>query len=195
MRKHRNRGVILTVLLGLVAVLFVGCSGDSEPTAAERRREARNAGVEAMASEDLKTGNYSPTIETIQFWLDTWTNEPGKLAFIYFSDAEGDMLGYYVIEGLPVSYGTGGTPPYDFESRDVGGATGDVLVPAPSLDGVWYSGSEARRYYAKEAVTGAYLEWFAGNGINQFLKDRPIRGLDLGPWTGGETTIEDVQEN
>jgi hypothetical protein len=63
-------------------------------------------------------------------------------------------------------------------------------VPAPGVDGVYYSGGQCNSYYGKDATTGAYVEYTAGLGINVLLFDEPLPRQDVEPL--GPTSVEDV---
>lgn len=134
--------------------------------------------------------DYSPTRETINFWVDTW-DEPGKLSYVYLQSATGDLLGYYILKGLPVSYCAALTPTYDLldvKGDDMGPA---LQVPSPGVDGAYYSGGQCSSYYGQDATTGAYVEYTAGLGINVLLYDAPLPRQDVEPL--GPSTVADVK--
>ena len=89
-------------------------------------------------------------------------------------NSEGKVLGFYVMKGLPVSYCTSLTPNYKIynDGGDSGG--GNLLLPAPSIDGVYYSGGECNRYYGFDVNTGAYMEFTVGQSMNMLLYDKPL---------------------
>lgn len=136
---------------------------------------------------------YSPTRETINFWIDTW-DEPGKLSFVYLQGANGEFLGYYVLEGLPVSYCAALTPTYE-TLEPHGDNDGVVSVPAPSMDGVYYvGGDQCNTYYGCDATSGAYIEYTAGLGINVLLFDEPMpRQEERNIQPLGDATVDNVE--
>lgn len=194
---QRTRKLIIATVALMAAVLVsAGSCEDPEPGAHEKRQQAQDEALEAISErQQPEPGPYSPTLATIQFWLDTWSHEEGKHSFIYFSNDDGELQDYYVLEGLPVSYGTSGTPPekwVDMPNDETDNHS--ALTQAPSLDGVWYTGDETHRYYAKEAVTGTFLDWTVSRGTNMFTLSEPIKNVDLEPAPGGTTKVEDVEE-
>jgi hypothetical protein len=130
---------------------------------------------------------------SVNGWIATW-DEPGKLAYVYLQGANGELLGYYILEGLPVSYCVSLTPTYTWEDIPGDGSSTKAQVPAPAMDGVYYGGAGAcNTYYGFDAGTGAYIEYTAGLGINVLLYDQPLPRQDVQPL--GFSTIEDVEEN
>lgn len=154
--------------VGLAATLaLAGCGSDSAPDDGK----ARDASYDQMqAAQPAATMDYSPTRETINFWVETWS-EPGKLSYIYLQNIEGDINGYYVLEGLPVSMCAQISPSYEIVHRN---NSGKAVVPAPANDGVYYGEGDCNRYYGKDATTGSYIEYTAGMGNNPLLFSEPM---------------------
>lgn len=180
---RRTIGVILAAL----ALVFglAACTG--EPSAQSNEREKQQSTYEKLtANQPAGSMSYSPTRETINFWIDTW-DEPGKLAYVYLQGANGELLGYYVLEGLPVSYCASLTPTYGIDSS----SNGKVTYPRPAMDGVYYSGGQCDTYYGKDATSGSYIEYTAGLGINVLLYEQPLPRQDVEPL--GPTVVEDVE--
>lgn len=122
-----------------------------------------------LKKEPAKEMTNPKTRETINFFTETW-NEPGQLAYIYLQNSEGKMIGYYVLDGPPVSMCTSLTPNYRIDS----GTSGKVVTPAPGTDGVYRGSEDCSRYYGKDASTGAYIEFTTGMGINMLLYTEPL---------------------
>jgi len=164
------------VVAGLIAaaVLLGACTssgGGGNSTANEQK--IQKGSYDALTKlEPAHAMSYSPTRATINFWIDTWGRNPNKLAYVYLQNSNGDFTGYYVFKGLPVSYCAALTPTYkiDYDSN------GNLLLPAPSIDGVYYSGGQCNTYYGRDATTDAYIEYTAGLGINVLLYDQPLPG-------------------
>lgn len=177
-----------TFVILVLTLLTLGssCEGDSTSQETERGIQQSNYDVLA-ANQPAETMNYSPTRETVNFWIETW-DEPGKLAFVYLLASNGQLIGYYVFEGLPVSYCVSLTPNFDVDSSSYG----KVVTPVPAMDGVFYSDAPCNNYYGKDATTGSYLEFTAGQGINPLLYEEPLPRQDVEPL--GFTTIDDVEE-
>lgn len=165
--------VATTLLLG-------ACNDEDEPNAAERRQTAQ-------PTEEM---SYSPTAETINEWIRTWGVE-GKLSFAYIQDMNGDY-GYYVLEGLPVSYCASIDENYEVHTN---GSTGIAISPAPAQDGVYYSGGQCGSYYGFDATTGTYMEWSVGMGQNYFVYEEPMDHLAHleGAQPLGPTSSDDVE--
>lgn len=198
MRMPKNKwmrgGTIgLAALCGFMVLTAEDCDGegDENKQAAGQVQEARQRQQNTdrlVAGQPSKTMQYSPSRATVNFWLDTW-DEPGKLSYVYLRASNGQIIGYYVLEGLPVSYCVGITQPYDIINVDGGdGVDVDMQVPAPAMDGVYYGGCNDRAYYGKDATTGAYIEYTLGDGQSVFLYDQPLDVEDAQPL--GYTVVE-----
>lgn len=170
-------------------VLILSASDCSEESSQQVESENRQGGYDRMVeAQPGKTMDYSPTRETINFWVETW-DEPGKLSYVYFQNMEGTVTGYYVLEGLPVSMCAAISPTYEIRSHSYG----NLVVPAPANDGVYYSGGQCNTFYGKDATTGAYVEWTAGMGEKTLLFDQPMqRSAFAEAQPLGETSVEDV---
>lgn len=153
----------------ILAVALTACS--ESRTAEERERQ--NANYEQLnSSQPAGAMDYSPTRETVNFWIDTWGQE-GKLSYVYLLSGDGEYIGYYVFKGLPVSYCAMLTPPYTWDKRK--DSSDYSIVDAPGMDGVYYTGEGAcDTYYGIDASTGSYVEYTAGMGINVLLYDQPL---------------------
>lgn len=186
---RRVLGALFTTLF--LAVFLVACT-DSGPSSSEKESESRAGSYDAqVAAQPAKRMEYSPTRETINFWIDTW-DEPGKLSYVYLQSPDGSILGYYILKGLPVSMCAGLTPPYEVIRR---GSESQMAVPAPGVDGVFYSGGQCNTYYGQDA-SGLYVEYTAGLGINVLLFDQPMPPQEVerrgGAHPLGFTSVEDV---
>src|SRR5688500_6318635 len=109
---------IALVLIGLV--LFAGSCEEDEGQRQAQTADAgrRQASVESqVAKQTDATTDYPPTGATINCGIVTW-DEPGKLACVYLQAANGQLLGYHILEGPPVSMCASITPTYDFVDAD-----------------------------------------------------------------------------
>lgn len=180
------RKLIILVVVLMSGLLLAGC--DESTSAEQRENQAKAKNYEALQnSQPTKTMDYSPTRETINFWIETW-DEQGKISYVYIFAANGQEIGYYVFEGLPVSYCASQTPPEQIKDR----YEGDVAVTAPSMDGAYYSGSACDVYYGKDAGTGSFIEFSTGGSQNYLLTEQPLDRPEVEPLTS--TSIEDVQQ-
>lgn len=172
-KKHWKKVALVVVALVGIILGTSACTSDGHHGQATETKTQQTNYDRLVAQQPAHTMPYSPTRDTINFWIDTWGKHPNKLAYVYFQNDKGELTGYYVFKGLPVSYCTSLTPNYQL--RDEGDA-GELSVPAPSVDGVYYSGGECNTYYGRDATTGAYVEYTAGMGINVLLYDQPLTG-------------------
>lgn len=174
----------LTATIAAVGVAVLALTGCTEPTADEKSRD--DAYQKVMERQPGKTLEYSPTRETINFWVDTW-NEEGKLSYVYLQNTSGDVIGYYVLKGLPVSYCAQISPP-----ETVRGDSGRVVTSAPANDGAYYGDGNCNTFYGQDATSGSYIEYTAGMGINVLLFDAPMPNQgDAKPL--GPTSVDDVK--
>lgn len=186
------RRVIAAAIVG--SALFLGaCSGESKPDVVEQQQAAKAQSVaQIRANQPVQPMSYSPTLQTINDWAKTW-GKKNKVSYVYMQRADGEYAGYYVLKGLPVSYCVGGSPPYDVRGfHQAGGGTTDSPVPAPGLDGAYYGGCNANRYYGFDAVTGQYIEYTDGYVLTAVLSDSPLP-LDKQPHPF-VSSIEDVKK-
>src|SRR3954452_22740159 len=100
---HNLRKILLAIAaISVLALVAAGCDEGDKSTRSES--QIRDSSYARLASAQPAHGmSYSPTRDTINFWIDTW-DKPGKLSYIYLQGANGELLGYYVLKGLPVSY-------------------------------------------------------------------------------------------
>ncbi|GAA3742456.1 hypothetical protein HDA32_003282 [Spinactinospora alkalitolerans] len=176
---------VFTAAALVIAVLgLAACEASSREEESDRQQSGYDQLVAGQPAESM---DYSPTRETINFWIETWS-EPNKLSYVYLQNADGEMIGYYVLKGLPVSYCAMLTPNYEILDPTQGG----VSVPAPGMDGAYYSGQQCDSYYGQDATTGAYIEYTAGMGINVLLYDKPLPRQDAQPL--GPTSVGDVED-
>ena len=185
---HRKLTVTAAAILTVV-LLGAGSCDQETPQAAESQRQQSNYD-RLTAEQPAQSADYSSTRETINFWIDTWGREPGKLSYVYLLASNGQMIGYFIFEGLPVSYCASLTPTYRWERRGNNTSNNWEQVPAPAMDGVYYSGGQCQAYYGRDAVSGSYMEYTVGTGISALVYEQPLPRQDVEPL--GVATIEDV---
>lgn len=160
---------LILIALALIAIVLVGCEGESNSKASER--DVQNSNYDRLVEQEPAKEVTNPkTRETVNFFTETW-NEEGQLAYVYLQNSNGDMIGYYALDGPPVSMCTALTPPDEAKSYSNGGAT---VTQAPGIDGVYRSDEDCSRYYGKDASTGSYVEFTVGMGINMLLYTEPL---------------------
>jgi hypothetical protein len=188
-RMNRRSGIVLLLLGFLFLSTSAESCGTDKPTAEKKERDTRITNYERLVDgQPAETMRYSPSRETINFWIKTWGQKPGKLAYVYMQAANGQLTGYYVLKGLPVSYCAAITSPVEVKDY---GTEGHVPVPAPGMDAVYYSGGQCNSYYGRDATTNSYIEYTVGDGQNVLLYERPLPRQDVEPL--GFTQIKDVQ--
>lgn len=167
MRSLLNKKLIL-ILMVVAMMVLAACEEDSTQS---RESDIQQSTYSKLAEKEPALEMTNPkTRETVNFFTETW-NQPDQLAYVYLQNSEGNMLGYYVLDGPPVSMCTSITPNYDTEYSSSGGYT---VVPAPGIDGVYRSAEDCSRYYGKDATTGTYIEFTVGMGINMLLYTEPL---------------------
>jgi hypothetical protein len=185
----KKRKKYLLAIVALAAIGLSACGG--EPSAQQNESKIRQGGYEYLAKhQPAHTMQYSPTRETINFWIDTW-NKPGKLSYVYLQAANGQLVGYYILKGLPVTLCAALTPNYEMYDVSEDGVGPNTVVPAPGVDGVYYSGGQCNDYYGRDATTNSYMEFTVGSSMNMLVYERPLPRQDVEPL--GFTDVDDVK--
>ena len=172
------------LILAIAVLAFAGCADGEGSTPQKTESSIRqNSYARLAAAQPAQKMDYSPSRDTINFWINTWGKQPGKLSYVYLLASNGQMIGYYVFKGLPVSYCAALTPTYDFIDIDGDGLDkyAGPQVPAPGVDGVFYSGGQCSAYYGKDASTNQYIEYTVGQGISALIYERPLPRQDVEP--------------
>lgn len=187
---HRKTLAVASAIAATIALSATSCAGS--PSTREENETQRTQGVQRIVkNQPVKPMEWSPTRDTVNRWSETWGQE-GKVSYVYMINRDGKHVGYYVISGLPVNYCVSATPVE--EEVPVGGGSGpNVLGTAPALDGAYYGGCDASRYYGFDVVTGQYMEWTDGSVLTAFVTDQPL-SLKQQPTPYG-SSIEDVKKS
>lgn len=189
----RKKRFIALMLVGLFMATTAESCDDTGASGQEKENKSRQSNYEKLTdSQPAHSMSFSPTRATKNFWIDTW-NQKGKLAYVYLLNNAGAAFGYFITEGLPVSYCTSLVVPYQFKQGDQGDYNGDFVVPGPSIDGTFSSASNCSEYYGKDAVSGAYVEYSVGQGINALIFDQAMPQYgDAKPL--GDASLQDAQQ-
>lgn len=187
----------LFALSAILLVFAAGCTSDKSESGQEKETTSQQTNYDrGVSSEPAHQMTYFMTRKTINFWIDTWGQEPNKLSYNYIGTFDSDghyvVAGYYILEGLPVSYCTALTPPFrmiDVEGDGLGPAQ---KVEAPAMDAVYYSGGDCQRYYGKDATTGAYLEYNVPMNAMVRTTSEPLDNVVAPAF--GPSTVEDVKK-
>lgn len=177
---------LVAIILAVVSMLIIaGC--EHQPSAEQKERKSQGTNYTGLqAKQPAESMDFSPTRSGLNQWMETW-EEPGKISYVYLIASNGQKVGYYVFKGLPVSYCASLTPPdQQVENRF---DSGTQVMQAPSMDGVYYSGSQCNQYFGFDATTGSYIEFSIGSGINFFVTEQPLPLQDVDPL--GFTTVEE----
>lgn len=156
--------------MSVLMIMLVACEEQSDAEKSEKGVQDSNY-EKLVKKEPAKEVTNPKTRETVNFFTETW-NEEGQLAYVYLQNSDGKMIGYYVLDGPPVSMCTALTPPDRTESK---GSDGITTRQAPGIDGVYRSDEDCSRYFGKDASTGAYVEFTTGMGINMLLYTEPLQ--------------------
>lgn len=198
MRELMIRIVTAALIAVTVGGVLVACeSGPPGGETANNESAIRDGGYDVLArNQPAATMPFSPTRETINGWVQTW-GKPGKVSYVYLQNADGKMIGYFVLKGLPVSYCSANTPNYKIWQDSSSNGNTSLLLPAPGLDGTYEaSGAACNTFYGFDAGTGAYVEYTAGLGINVLLYDAPLPQSGsippLGPTSADKAPSEPV---
>lgn len=161
------RNKLVLIMISILTILLVACE---EESAEKSETGVQNSNYEKLVElEPAKEVTNPKTRETVNFFTETW-NEEGQLAYVYLQNSSGDMIGYYALDGPPVSMCTALTPP----DRLAGNYSDSSVRQAPGIDGVYRSAEDCSRYYGKDASTGSYVEFTVGMGINMLLYTEPL---------------------
>lgn len=159
------RKLVLIAIAVIAVIMLVACdSMESERSEVDTRQGNYDKLVEMEPALEVTNPK---TRETVNFFTETW-NQEGQLAYVYLQNSDGKMIGYYALDGPPVSMCTALTPPDRQMFND------SPVRVAPGIDGVYRSSEDCSRYYGKDASTGTYVEFTVGMGINMLLYTEPL---------------------
>jgi hypothetical protein len=181
--------VVLALVIGVSA-----CGGESENEKAHKDQATTRQAEFARLShqEKIDQATFSPTRRTINFWTKTWGHDPNKLSYVYMQADNGQLTGYYIFRGLPVTECAALTENYEFVDPKGDDEKTLYQVPAPGVDGVYYSGGQCDVYYGEDALTHSFMEFSLSGGQSFQLYEKPLPRQHVEPL--GFTTIEDVKE-
>lgn len=185
---------ILAVFIVLaLAVAFAACGESENDQAHKEQAKTRKAEFTRLSKQEkIDEASFSPTRRTINFWMKTWGHDPNKLSYVYMQADNGQLTGYYIFRGLPVTECAALTENYEFVDPP-GNGDENFMVPAPGVDGVYYSGGQCDVYYGEDALTHSFMEFSLSGGQSFQLYEKPIARQKVEPL--GFTTIEEVQES
>lgn len=187
------RAVLAVFVLVALVVGLTACGSSENEKAHENQANVRQRIFAKLSKQEpLEEPTFSPTRRTINFWTKTWGHDPNKLAYVYMMAENGQLTGYYVFKGPPVSECAAMTETYEFVDPKNDDSSTDFMVPAPGVDGAYYSGGQCSVYYGIEALNGSFTEFSLSGGQSFKLFDKPLPNQEVEPL--GFTTIEQVKE-
>lgn len=143
--------ILLTLVILATGVIVIACG--REPSVQEVDKQAQEDILSrAQASEPVYQIQNFLSREAINEWLKR-VDVPNKLWYIYLLSDSGAMIGYHVSRTIPLSYGVSITNP----AQRITGSWGNVVMPAPGLDGVFYTGSDPSIHFCFDAETDALI--------------------------------------
>ena len=122
---------LILIAIAVIAVLMLVACDSTESERGEVGTRQGNYDKLVDMEPALEVTN-PKTRETVNFFTETW-NQEGQLAYVYLQNSEGNMIGYYALDGPPVSMCTSLTPPDRQRHSD------SAVRVAPSIDGVFRS--------------------------------------------------------
>tara|TARA_B100000929_G_scaffold290599_1_gene284871 strand:+ start:32489 stop:33004 length:516 start_codon:yes stop_codon:yes gene_type:complete len=164
---------VLIIILSLFAV--TACKGGQSTSQKQEqtRTEVLNRADAAVPTPVISNFIARKTVAEYMRRMD----QPNKLFYIYIVADTGNIIGYYVSRGKPVSSCLNMTPPDRGDYYRNGGVINRV---APSLNGLYNAGGGAcNSTYFFDAETDALVEI---SGLNLFTADQPLN-LDAEPIT------------
>jgi hypothetical protein len=168
-----KKPLISVAALGAALLLTAASCDDSPSSTASEAQSQRNSYDAQVKRQPAHSMHYSPTRDTINGWIDTW-DDPNAVSYVYLQGGDGKLLGYYVLKGRPVTMCAALTPTWQFVGTPNDGSdVRDQQVPAPGVDGVYYSGDQCNDYYGF-TTDGTYIEYTVGQGINVLLYNTPL---------------------
>jgi hypothetical protein len=178
MRVNKRYGAIAAVL---TAGIILGACGD-ENKAAEQRRRAVRERAEAFgraegAAPTPNTKNFPLRKALVEFTeRQDLVDHPW---YVYVLADTGNVIGYYVARTVPINACNFLSSTQDVRDDD----DGNVVLTAPSLDGIYYGGAGASSgcdaWFFFDSATNALIQI---RGVNFFTADQPLR-LDAQPIT------------
>ena len=158
--------VKLTILV-LGCMLLVGCGGSSETAQQVDQKTQGEVLLRAQAIEPIYEIQNFLSRKAINKWLKR-VDVPNKEWYVYLhAPMTGEILGYYVSSTVPLSYGVAISNPVQIINS---GNVDDAVIPAPSLDGVFYSGIDERTWYFFDAETDTLIT----TNMNVSFMDQPL---------------------
>lgn len=163
---------LLSFILMILSIVLMSSGCENNSTQKQGEVEQESVMRRAIQAEPVPQVNNFLTRKSVVKWVDRM-DTPNKLFYIYVLADNGAKIGYFVAQYRPVSTATFLTPTKRLEMS----SSGNVTLPAPSLDGTYYgTGGASDQYFFFDAETDAFIEL---QGLNYILMDQPLAGIDI----------------
>lgn len=144
---------VVAICLILVSLPVLAAACGSEDSTYRVDREAQEDILEMAQSKVpiYQTSNFlaRQAISDYMARMDT----PGKLWYIYLLSDSGAYIGYHISRTYPISIAVAMSTP----ARVYKSGHGNVVIPSPGIDGVFYNGVDPTLYYCFDAQTDAMI--------------------------------------
>jgi hypothetical protein len=159
------RNKILIVFAMLVGIAFTSCDCTFDTTASEKATAASDASANnAFTQIPVPAVTNFSERKTVAQWVQRW-DKPAVVTYIYIV-SYGNILGYYVCNGKPVSTNSYLVPEQTWQY-----AHGSYsLMDSPDLDGTYGDNNPGIRFFTAE---GTAVEW-GGSGASYIFSDQKL---------------------
>lgn len=161
--------IVFLVIFGMVALACNNSSGEEARREAVESRNETFDRAEAVAPAAIPV-NFSTRQALVEFTVRQ--DQLDHPWYVYILGDPGNIIGYYVAQTRPVN-----SCNFLSSTEDVRTSTnGNLVLTAPSLDGIFYGGSGASAgcdaWFFFDVATDAMIEI---RGVKFFSSDQPLR--------------------
>lgn len=170
-----RRLIAVLLLIGALGITLAACNGDSAKKQTMQRRQSIAARADAFARAEAAAPLPRPTNFPLRKALVEFTkrqdltNHPW---YVYILADTGNMIGYYVATTVPINACDFLSSTEDVRDDD----DGNLVLTAPSLDGMFYGGSGASSgcdaWFFFDSTTNALIQI---RGVKFFSTDQPLK--------------------
>lgn len=150
--------VAIVGILASIVIVSIGGAREASDNPAEVDAEAQErVQRKAQAAEGVYEINNFLSRKSINSWLERM-DTPDKLWYIYLMSDSGAFIGYHICDTVPLSYGVSLTNPMQMIDDPHGGYdAGSRVLPAPGMDGVFYTSTDPSVHFCFDAETNALV--------------------------------------
>lgn len=137
----------------LLAMCFISCDILEETPEQKNQRETREAQTATQSA--AMTAYPAPQVQnflerkTVSEWVKRW-DKPSVACYVYLI-SQGNILGYYVSNGKPVS-----TQSYLIPEEKIEYHSGAVVLQAQDLDGTYGANNPGIRFFTASGIAVEY---------------------------------------